>query len=655
MRLWSSVGLLSCWAATASAQDGLIDVDEGSPDPIGTSPSSCEGFVPPPVFATPPVVEGPVLTAIGSVREGDHEVLVRLFGGLARVEVTMRFENRARVGSEVRYRLAIPEGAGLESVSACAIDESSAPDACREVTSPSVERRQDNRGDALLIRAGPVPARGELQVRVAVVAPTTWHGGVARLALPPRGTDSRIVAADIRVDAPRLVSPTVDGTAADHSAVRIEPWAPALIAARAPAGSGPRTAAYRVPCGNGSCHWMWAGASMAAGSPVDLVLAIDVSPSTQGPARGRIAPAIAALLGLCPAGSRVRALAFAARAQALIESPVEAQDAPLVPLAEATMPDLGRTTRFEAAWEMARMWLGQRTQGLRPLIVVFGDGGLSANATAHAAMSHARLLGIEVSVVNVANRRTVETLANGALRTGGAVIDAGMEADRAVRGHGHDGSSMLEERLAAVFAPRVAPSVSARLAGNLTALGTLRAGESISWHTAGRRSSAALRLNDRWIPATAAPTDVARGLAEMISLSTSLPRPSPPDVEGRGIPAETVLALLRRQLVPVARQCLRDDRAGRPGYSVRAEYHLALAEQEVITSEVRGTMRSSLRRCLHSAVDALDVPLFSGTVVVRYPIYTEAEEPPPVVQLSPLTNHAVNHVIGAPIALPEHP
>jgi len=35
------------------------------------------------------------------------------------------------------------------------------------------------------------------------------------------------------------------------------------------------------------------------------------------------------------------------------------------------------------------------------------------------------------------------------------------------------------------------------------------------------------------------------------------------------------------------------------------------------------------------AIDTLDVPRFEGTVVVRYPLVTEPELAPPVLQLTP--------------------
>jgi len=104
--------------------------------------------------------------------------------------------------------------------------------------------------------------------------------------------------------------------------------------------------------------------------------------------------------------------------------------------------------------------------------------------------------------------------------------------------------------------------------------------------------------------------------------------------------------MLRRRVVPVARQCFRRDRAGRADYSVRAIFEFRLAEREVVGVEVRGRIREPLRRCLLEAVTALDVPRFSDTVLVRYPLRTQREERAPTIELIPEVAQEVDRVLG---------
>ncbi|HJL23268.1 MAG TPA: hypothetical protein RMH80_13640, partial [Polyangiaceae bacterium LLY-WYZ-15_(1-7)] len=115
---------------------------------------------------------------------------------------------------------------------------------------------------------------------------------------------------------------------------------------------------------------------------------------------------------------------------------------------------------------------------------------------------------------------------------------------------------------------------------------------------------------------------------------------------GRAIPEETVLGMLRQRIVPVARGCFRRDRAGRTDYSVRAVFRFRLADREVIEADVEGEISDVLRACLLQAVDTLEVPRFSGTVVVRYPLYTERVPPPPTIVLEEEVLDVVDRVAG---------
>jgi len=88
------------------------------------------------------------------------------------------------------------------------------------------------------------------------------------------------------------------------------------------------------------------------------------------------------------------------------------------------------------------------------------------------------------------------------------------------------------------------------------------------------------------------------------------------------------------------------DRAGRPDYQVRAVFAFELAEREVVSAEVTGTITDALRSCLLGAVDELAVPRFSGRVVVKYPLVTEKETLPAQIELTPQTAERLDSVIG---------
>lgn len=102
--------------------------------------------------------------------------------------------------------------------------------------------------------------------------------------------------------------------------------------------------------------------------------------------------------------------------------------------------------------------------------------------------------------------------------------------------------------------------------------------------------------------------------------------------------------MLRQRIVPPARDCFRRDRAGREDYAVRAVFEIHLADREVARAEIRGELPRPLRECLLRSVDGLEVPPYAGTVVVRYPLYTERVHPPPTIELHPDVADIVDRV-----------
>jgi hypothetical protein len=113
----------------------------------------------------------------------------------------------------------------------------------------------------------------------------------------------------------------------------------------------------------------------------------------------------------------------------------------------------------------------------------------------------------------------------------------------------------------------------------------------------------------------------------------SKPQPSAPAGQGRGMPADPLLSMLRQRILPIARGCFRRDRAGRAEYQKRAVFAFTLAEREVLEARVEGSIPAALKHCLLTAVDTLEVPRFTGTVKVRYPLVTESVALPEQIEL----------------------
>ena len=204
-------------------------------DELRTAPLPSEDAI---VSERLPIVRGEILSAASGVREVEHHTRVELVAGLALVRTEMRFESSARHAAEIGYRLAVPaqavpfalevcrdgvcRGGAMEAVSG----RTSAYDAALVATGPIA---QDSRpigviervGDALAVRAAPVPAggvgadgaasHGVLVVRVGYAVPVPVFGGVARLTLPARGSDVRAAAEILSLSAVDLVVPELDG------------------------------------------------------------------------------------------------------------------------------------------------------------------------------------------------------------------------------------------------------------------------------------------------------------------------------------------------------------------------------------------------------------------------------------------------------------
>ncbi|MAQ15964.1 MAG: hypothetical protein CMN30_14370 [Sandaracinus sp.] len=667
-------------------------------DPIGTGDTHTLTEVPlqseiPPDLTRPPeapsvdVDQGRVLTAIPGVREVDHLASATLEGGMVRVDLELRFVNRARHAAEFRYRLPVPPGARPEGLVVClgedrcrtgAPDTSGAYDDAVRARGPegvrlpvaAVDVEERGAATTLVIRAAPLSPDATTTVRLAYLAPTPTHGGITHVRLPARGRDGRVAPMRLHVRTDELLAPAVDGEPARGEGEpwhEVEAWEAVTLTGTHRSG-GTQVDLVRFPCGAETCARLHAVAGPRSPRRERVVLLLDASPSMLGPARGRMGAALAALLAAMHPESEVSAYAFAGTAQALLEDPRRPDQVPLATLGRATGLDLGAATRFEAAWRALAPRRGDH-------VILVGDGGLTASREGLAAADAARAAGGRVSALNLADRDARPALVALVERTGGRVVAVGAEADQASR---ERSTARLEEKVVALTAPSAERRVAV-LGSAPVELGSLAAGESLHWTGVVPRDArfvvgserrptrlpaaeavalaamahpgipgrlAAVAAADRSRPSLCGggPPERAGGVSSdarpvvLAERRCAAPEPEPtPEARGlgRGVPAETVLSLLRRRVVPAARRCFRLDRAGRADYSVRAVFELELSDREVNGAAVHGEIDERLRACLMDTLDDLEVPAFEGAVLVRYPLYTERHPPPPTIELRP--------------------
>jgi hypothetical protein len=696
--------------SVASAQDrpDALVTDGSSSDPIAVdrdlssrqraSFDSTLGPRPPAVGAA----AGQALTAIPGVREARHEVRVELLHGLADVRVELELTSRARHPAEVKYRLAVPAGARIASLEVCVEAR------CRQGTlDPAPDRRAsyeeavrargpgeaipvaiaaieiDERGTAIDLRAAPVARDAPMVVRVRYVAASSTHGGVTRVVLPARGRDPRAAAADVSVRAEGLLSPAVDGIPADAAPISLDPWLAAPITARLPTSAAPASSMVEFACGHTRCARVRVVAGPARRDAETLFLLIDASRSTEGPARGRMGAAVTALVSVAPERAVVHAVAFGASAERVLPAPERVESLSLAPILGAVTRDLGPATRLDAAWEAIERELARARE---PHVILVGDGTITPSPEGARVFDAAIRRGVRLSIVNAADAPVANGLRERAERTGGVVLDLADEASSALAG---SNTGPLEERIGALFARVLASRVAVR-ANDRAA--RLLAGEELVWEgvigssrprVRGVRAAPvfvraepplaialAARGSHEPLPFVAAGADAVqdacnpRGPAarsdgvssDEAPVALAAPRdceaplpvlgPTPSSEPGRGVPAETVLSMLRQRVIPSARQCLRRDRAGRADYSVRARFDLELANGEIIAASVDGDLEAPLRECLSAALETLHVPRFEGVVIVHYPIYTARDAPPPTVELRPDVGGSLDRMFG---------
>ncbi|MBX7196370.1 MAG: hypothetical protein K1X94_30230 [Sandaracinaceae bacterium] len=659
-----------------------------------------------------PIVRGEVLSAIAGVREVEHRTHVELVAGLAIVRTELRFESSARYAAEVGYRLAVPEGAAPFALEVCRADGScrhgvletsearalSAYDAALVASGPIA---QDSRPIAVIeradgarvLRAVPVPAagvggdgaaaHGALIERLGYAVPVPVHGGVARVTLPPRGSDLRAADEVISLATSDLVVPELDAVEVlPTDTVERRAVQGVEIVAHVPRTWTSRTEAWTAPCAGQRCVWVRSQAARPELARQDVILALDVSPSTSAGARGLVPEAAMSLLGSLPAGSRVRVIAVAARAEIVVDAWTDATEIEESALRRATDLELGSATRFDALWSAIE---GSATLGTT--VVWIGDGGLTSSDESARAIDAADARGLSLRVISVADRPSTAALVALAARFRMPIVEAHREALLAAR-HRRE---PLDERLAGVLASSPVVPLSVRGLGATHPV-SLVAGGASSW-SARVTAPPAVQVSGQSLAVTQASGDLALAVAAIGARATrvvaadasrevmacgqsqtvlhgsaSLPRVTPlPNrfavVERRacrpsaqaaaatahrrsGLSPAALLRTLRQRILPRARDCFRSDRRGRAEYSTQVQLLLTLADQEIVDVRAEGAIEPALRACMVRAADGLEVPPFEGVILARWPLYSRPELGPPTLELHPDLASAIDAIGG---------
>ena len=658
-------------AALAQAQPGnhvptpddtqelrVIESTEQGEDPLGIDRTTgveldeaAKHVVTRPAEPLPGPTAGAVLSALSQVSETSHRVFVKLEQGLAFVQIRMTLESRAKHASELAYRLALPEGAVIVGIAVCPPKgpclpgaPSAAGGSPRQAEYDSwltghqppprtpggqgmaiwAEPIRDAIGDALALRAAPLKPASKLEFEVRYVVKSPLRGGRVHLHLPARGVDPRIAATSlVRVEAPGFRPLEV----ADE--FTWDATLPLDLTAEWPASARTKPVSVQARCGTGTCtrHYVASGAAEPRVRATWLL--IDASPSMEGPARGRVDMVLGALLARLPAESPITAYAFAARAHLL--GRFSADGASLPTLSEATMSDLDAASRPSSVLTGATAEISRE----KPRILILSDGLIDPQAEERQALAQARERGAEVWLLLLGDRKPehLERFAH--------VLPLAEEADRALKA---GDLAELSDALAVALSVEVAPGLRS---------GEERVRELVP------NTPYPLTSSDHWLSfwarrAAQAPTWMAISEGPIDRpLIAALPyasRPTAAPAAHTAMPAESVLEMLRTQLVPKARACLRSDRRGRGDYAVALSFRAFFSRREVSEVSVDGKIPEHLRTCLTDLLPKLRVPAFSGGVRVRYPIHTDRESPPPVVEMTPEISESVQRVIAAPLA-----
>ncbi|MCA9582417.1 MAG: VWA domain-containing protein, partial [Myxococcales bacterium] len=515
--------VVGCWGPWMVATAPLATA-QGTADPLAMDEDLRSS---PTAVVVPKPRGGPVLVATPGLRETHHDLRV-VFGrdGLARVEVTFEIRNPNPFAGTGTYRLRVPWRVA----------------ATMDAKPLAAERTQDH---ALLpIPLGDLAPQSAKRFQIEYATPYDMVDGWAELTLPGRGEDGRIAPTDLSLRGTAFDEHEAEGAKAERQPARVDPWFDLSMRARL---RTPLRFRKRFPCPkDGTCLYSYAAEPTRPARPLDITLLFDVSPSTDGASRTRMWATAVALLEAAPQGSRIRFIPFASEAS---------EERSATPVTEVDLAEWRRRSLLPLGGGTSLgPWFPRFAKGLpvNTTIVILGDGGLSLEPAAD--------LGLEGAtpprrIVVLSVREGVDPRwIRGAHRSGGTVLMLGRDSDNLAAGRDH---GRVRRRLRAIFTPRRP---------------TAFPGRSWSRREAGQDPAVWARTWHRGLPPRQVPSGMGVGhvtrlgasskaprtpMAQTLATLTATPPPPRPRHLGQGVPASTVLTMLRERIVPLARACFR--------------------------------------------------------------------------------------------------
>lgn len=453
----------------------------------------------------------------------------------------------------VQVRIPLPPHAGVSD--ACLLSENG--------TCASLRAARDDEEPTSFVIHVPMLEPGSSQTVEArfVLAAVPLYDGRSWLSatLPPRGLDER---ASTKVT---VVAEGADGATTQHirdTGLSIDLQVPTRRKAQPALRAGERTA-----------------------------IIIDKSPSMDGPAEGRVARVLAALLDLASPEMQVRF--------GFLRGDVQLDPAWKPVQALGSLESLLHVQTPPAHWLRAttevsslRALLESREQRAERIVLI-SDGTFFLDRDTRGFFATARRRDVAIELLNLDPRAVDPALHRLVRATGGAVRELGLRWDLVPR-------HLLDSYVSGALQLAVVSDSRGRPRG---------------WK--------------------------GDALRDLVTFEHNKKKPA----ASRGVPAESALRMLREQLVPAARACLRQDRKGRGAHSRRAVFEFELTRQEIEALRVLGQIPDPLRHCLYQAAAQLIVPRFEGRVHVRYPIYTERLEAPPTVKLKAETRALLDELM----------
>ncbi len=532
--------------------------------------------------------------------------------------------------------------------------------------------------DGVVLRVAPVDT-APLTVDLRYAAPLTIHDGRARLVIPAAGADPRLAPTEVALASADLAEASVGGLGAhailaSSSEVSIEARVASPIAAlhRRGAGAGTTVRGFAVAPRVVVSH--------------DVILAVDVSPSTEEVPTGRLEAALRATLAALPEGTLVRVLRFGARAEwASADGRMPAWRAPreIEPSAilDVGFGALGSRTLYPP---IAQRIDESLVDAMSPLVIILGDGWLSAADFTAVASAGARVVVVDVGDepfapdVNAAVRTTPGTLA---LRVGpslagrdGTPVSA-IVAEPAAPIELRDGAG---DRDSAAASPSGEPFVI-DFAGSAS-MSAFGGGVSVidaPWSVLPRElGSSSIALDPRiWgdiakfdrggpmpsrVPgglggiddaitgAAYVPASAADG-AFMAARAPAAPRMRVCQASIRSVLSPgSMRGAIVRALRARARGCFAEARHGRPSWSARAEVRLVLGHREVLAGTVTGTnVDAALAACIERGFELIQVPSSDSTVTIDYPFVSPPFPPTSApIPLDPALRETLDAITG---------